>query len=128
MSWYRHYLLWMTGGAGVGYLVGTQKKMKLKHEELITTAGGALTGLVVNKVFNHFVPEVKTAPAQIPSSTQPKQNTGSSIADYESEEDGTTTVEQAPPIPYDTPDDIQGASISDGGLLDWDEEDEEDLE
>ncbi len=129
MSWYRHYLLWMAGGAGAGYLVGTQKKLKLKHEEFITVTTGAITGLVLNKAFNHFVPAGERWIKVAGRATKPAATSGE-LGEYVKPPHDTseTAVEQAPPIPYDTSDDnLPGGSISDGSMLSWDE-DEDDSE
>ena len=135
MSWYKHWLVWGVAGGGTGYLVGSQKYIGLKHEEIITTIVGAITGAATAALINKFTtPKAVIAPAtvpqqipQTPAATAPPANT--SASDYgpvqSSPQMMGVDVRQAEPIPPEIDDELQGSSIMDESMLSWDEDEDE---
>ena len=132
MSWYRHWLVWGAVGGGTGYLVGSQKYFKLKHEAIITTLVGAITGATTAALINKFTkPKVFTPPPtvtpQIPQGTPETSSTPTveGPTQYTSQSNKSmkdVDVEQADPIPFEMDDELQGSSIMDESMLSWDED------
>jgi len=134
MSWYKHWLLWGVVGGGTGYLVGSQKYFKLKHEAIITTIVGGVTAAATAALINKFTTPKSlqlapppTAAPQVPQGIpQGVAPANSSDQPYQSSPPmASTRVEEADPIAPEIDDDLQGSSIADTSMLSWDEDEDE---